>query len=386
MTQAPPPMPGDPGYEAYAAENKGPVILGVTTSLTILTFLFVAARIYSRFLSHGKLAIDDYIVIVCICLSISYVALGACAISYGGGRHVTTLDPADVSKAVYYIVVSFVPGVTSFMLPKFAVVILLARLLAPRKPHRIIMWIICVLYLLLTAGMLVINFAQCTPAAAQWGGAEGTCWDRKITVDYAIALGAVSVAFDFYLAIWPTIVLWGLQLNWKKKVGLSSALGFGYCAGIVTIYKTNTLHGLLDLQDFTYAVDDVVLWTNIEANFVLIGACIPTLAPLIKRVWGNSVLGGSTNKYSGKQSGGKNSSGRSGLAGSSNAIVTIGSNTATKKPRRGRSISGLDTFHDDSDSKYIILEERSFHANEERDPELANRTVEESRHARAQGW
>lgn len=140
----------------------------------------------------------------------------------------TTLDPADVSMAVYYTVVSFVPGVTSFMLPKFAVTILLARLLAPRRIHKTIMWVICVLYLLLTAGMLVINFAQCTPAAAQWGGAEGTCWDRKITVDYAIALGAISVAFDFYLAVWPTIVLWGLQMNWRKKLGLSSALGFGY--------------------------------------------------------------------------------------------------------------------------------------------------------------
>ncbi|KAM7189103.1 hypothetical protein V8F33_010224 [Rhypophila sp. PSN 637] len=380
-------FPGDPGYEEYAAENKGPLILGMTSSVTILTFFFVAGRIYSRFLSAGKLAIDDYIVIVSICLSISYIALAACAISYGGGRHVTTLDPADVTKAVYYTVVSFVPGVTSFMLPKFAVVILLARLLAPGKIHRTIMWIICVIYLLLTAGMLVINFAQCTPAAAQWGGAEGTCWDRKITVDYAIMLGAVSVVFDFYLAIWPTIVLWGLQMNWKKKVGLSTALGFGYCAGAVTIYKTNTLHGLLDLQDFTYAVDDVVLWTNIEANFVLIGACIPTLYPLIRRVWGASALGGSTNKYSNNKN--KNSSsGPSGHGSSNNAIVTIGSMPKRSRHNRrgGRSVSGLDTFQDSDDSKYIILEERSFQTSEVHDPDLANRTQERIRQTKVQGW
>ncbi|KAK4215053.1 hypothetical protein QBC37DRAFT_460079 [Rhypophila decipiens] len=379
-------FPGDPGYEEYAAENKGPLILGVTSSLTILTFLFVAGRIYSRFLSAGKLAIDDYIVIVCICLSISYVALAACAISYGAGRHVTTLDPAHVTKAVYYTVVSFVPGVTSFMLPKFAVVILLARLLAPGKIHRTIMWVICVIYLLLTAGMLVINFAQCTPAAKQWGAAEGTCWDRKITVDYAMMLGAVSVVFDFYLAVWPTIVLWGLQMNWKKKVGLSTALGFGYCAGAVTIYKTNTLHGLLDLQDFTYAVDDVVLWTNIEANFVLIGACIPTLYPLIRRVWGASALGGSTNKYSNNKN--KNSSSGPSGHGSNNAIVTIGSMPKRSRHdrRAGRSVSGLDTFQDSDDSKYIILEERSFQTSEVHDPELANRTQEKIRQTKVQGW
>ena len=31
---------------------------------------------------------------------------------------------------------------------------------------------------------------------------------------------------------------------------------------MVTIYKCKTLEGLLTLTDFTYAVDDVVLWTK----------------------------------------------------------------------------------------------------------------------------
>ncbi len=35
-----------------------------------------------------------------------------------------------------------------------------------------------------------------------------------------------------------------------------------YSAGAVTCYKCYTLSGLLSLDDFTYAVDDVVLWTK----------------------------------------------------------------------------------------------------------------------------
>lgn len=131
-------------------------------------------------------------------------------------------------NAIKYTVISFVPGVTSFTIPKFAVVILLAKLLNPSRKHVMFMWVVSTLYLLMAAAMLAINFGQCTPAAAQWGGAEGTCWDRKITVDFAIALGACSVAFDFYLAVYPTVVLWKLQMNWKKKLALSSSLGFGY--------------------------------------------------------------------------------------------------------------------------------------------------------------
>jgi hypothetical protein len=53
-------------YPGWAQENKGPLILGVTGTLTALALFFVAGRIYSRMVSLGRLGIDDYIVIVCI--------------------------------------------------------------------------------------------------------------------------------------------------------------------------------------------------------------------------------------------------------------------------------------------------------------------------------
>lgn len=53
-------------YPGWSHENKGPLILGVTGTLTFITFLFVVSRIYSRLVSFGKLGSDDYIVILSI--------------------------------------------------------------------------------------------------------------------------------------------------------------------------------------------------------------------------------------------------------------------------------------------------------------------------------
>lgn len=146
-------------------------------------------------------------------LGIIYVALAALAIHYGAGRHAPTLPIDQAMTAVYYIVISFVPGVSSFMFPKFAGIILLSRLLNPSRLHRIMMWTISIIYLSAGVVMLTINFCQCQPAAAQWGGAQGVCWDRHIVVSYAIFMSSLSVAFDFYLSVYPTIVLWSLVMN-----------------------------------------------------------------------------------------------------------------------------------------------------------------------------
>ena len=155
--------------------------------------------------------------------------MSGAAVHFGGGRHILTLKPEDATQVIKLTVISFVPGVTSFVLPKFGVVILLAKLLSPSRPHIIFMWIISVLYGLMTIAMLTLNFAQCTPAAAQWDTTvKGTCMDRKIVVNYAMTLGIVGALYDFYLAAYPTFVLWGLQMNIKKKLALCSSLGAGY--------------------------------------------------------------------------------------------------------------------------------------------------------------
>lgn len=123
-------------------------------------------------------------------INILFLILVGVAVSHGAGRHVDALDPAETSKSVYFTLVAFVPGVISFTIPKFAVLLLLVKILSPGRIHRRIMWVISVIYGMAIIGMAVINFAQCTPAATQWGGAQGRCWSRGITYGYSLMIGS----------------------------------------------------------------------------------------------------------------------------------------------------------------------------------------------------
>ncbi len=101
-------------------------------------------------------------------------------------------------------------------------------LVHPGRCHQVVLWIVSVAFGLMLVGQLVINFAQCRPVAAQWHDVQGTCWSRRPVMAYSIVFGSVSAVFDFYLALYPTIVMCRLLLNRRKKLALSSALGFGY--------------------------------------------------------------------------------------------------------------------------------------------------------------
>ena len=162
-------------------------------------------------------------------LLISHVALLAVAVHYGVGRHIAALSRKDISDAIFFTAVSSASGIMSFTIPKFAVTILLARLLNPGPRHRVVMWAVSILFFTMSAITVILVWVQCTPVAAQWGAAKGTCWRPRVMFTWTLVHGVFGVLIDLYLAMYPSIKMMTLsRLNWKKKLALSSALGFGY--------------------------------------------------------------------------------------------------------------------------------------------------------------
>jgi hypothetical protein len=55
---------------------------------------------------------------------------------------------------------------------------------------------------------------------------------------------ALSAMVDLYLAVYPAVILFKLQMNLRKKLALSIALGLGSIATAVAIYKSTRLTAL----------------------------------------------------------------------------------------------------------------------------------------------
>ena len=175
-----------------------------------------------------------------------YAILVTIAVGAGNGRHQYYLGLAGTESGIKWIIIAFIPGIISLSLPKLAVALLLIRLLNPSKWQRWFMYFItisCIIAFVLCALFL---WVQCTPTEGLWNPTiVATCWNPSVLVNYAIFCGgrqpyfgtltlwwltipiAYSAFVDFYLAIYPMTVLRGLNINIKKKIGLSLVLGFG---------------------------------------------------------------------------------------------------------------------------------------------------------------
>lgn len=280
-----------PLLPSTAAENRGPAMLATLYSSTILASLLVASRLFSRRIKLGRWFADDYIILVSLALVYSLVGTITGAISIGQGRHAATLHLLDLELAMLLTMIGLGMGVLSFTLAKAAVVILLIKVLHPPPWQARLLWGLITGNTIFMVAASAVYFLQCSPPQALWMvEVEKKCWDPLVVNSIAISGSGFSALSDFYLALYPAINLWSMEINNRKKIALSVALGFGVCAGTVAIYKCTTVPELLDKSDFTYTTSGVVIWTIIEANSVIIAACIPMIMPLIERWFGRSLL------------------------------------------------------------------------------------------------
>ncbi|KAK0370408.1 integral membrane protein [Colletotrichum limetticola] len=272
------------GSEAWKAQDKGPGIITVCWIFTALSTLFVLGRVVVRWKIMRKFHSDDYFVIagqVCGYISTS---LSTLAVYSGIGKHLELLTLEQQQDGMLWTTAAQCPGIMSFGLPKLAVVSLLTRLMNPGVYHKWFLWwmgIWCQLTLFVTVGLLI---GRCTPASSLWDfSIRGTCFSPDILINFSIYAGTFSAFVDVYLAVYPSIILYRLQMPIKKKIALSSALGIGAISGIVAIYKTTRLP-LLASEDYSYETPDLVVWTVIEGSTIIIASSIPVLHPLLKLI------------------------------------------------------------------------------------------------------
>ncbi|PYI24826.1 hypothetical protein BO99DRAFT_439069 [Aspergillus violaceofuscus CBS 115571] len=279
------------GTPAYDQQNKGPVLLAVMWTLTGLATVLVWARLFIRTKIVRAFGLDDRLIAISMILGLVNVIIATVAVHYGFGRHSSTVGHAATERANMTIDIGWIFGILSFAFPKMGVAALLHRILVPGFRMQCALWGLTGLVMAVAVANILIFFTSCDPPRALWTTVPGsTCRSSGVIIGFATFNGVLSAFTDLSLAIYPSVVLWKLQMSLHKKLALCAALGMGAISACAAIIKTTHINALANVSDATYASWSLVLWTNVEADLVIIASCIPTLQPLLEFLLGKRSL------------------------------------------------------------------------------------------------
>lgn len=140
---------------------------------------------------------------------------------------------------------------------------------------------ICTAYTLVA---LCLNIFKCSPVYASYDllriAASGKV-PKCLDVDSMNSILRLNLALDFTALAIPVIVLWKVQLSWKKKGRIFGLLSIGLIACIASVMTLVSQYTLA--KDPLWNYTTLLAWIMVELVVSLIAACAPTLAYLLPR-------------------------------------------------------------------------------------------------------
>ncbi|KAL4962845.1 uncharacterized protein BDV14DRAFT_191333 [Aspergillus stella-maris] len=258
--------PQQPAAE-FLAETQAPTVKAVMWLMTGMAMLFLGLRLYVRLHLKRVFGWDDLISAVAVGCLIGYAAVCHASADIGLGRHIQWVaqDPQKLIDVARYSSISQTLAIMACALGKTSFAVTLLRIVFER-------WMIAILWFVIIT-MNIANFlaalfvfVQCEDPRTNWDNSiVSKCWPDYVFTNYSLFVGAYSGAQDFLLALLPWTIVWNLQMKKKEKLGVAIAMSLGEIVPLLN-------------------------WAAVEDALTIIASAIPTLKPLLTKVFPSSTI------------------------------------------------------------------------------------------------
>lgn len=133
----------------------------------------------------------------------------------------------------------------------------------------------------------IIPFANCKPFAATWdlGAQEEACTISGLALWRYLSIPNV-VSTLLVVAI-PIPALYKLRVSTATKFGLAVILSVCVCGIVGAIMRFASFLAVKDFRDFNYEQVTPMCWTVAESGIYMMAGVLPTLRPLMRKIFGD---------------------------------------------------------------------------------------------------
>ncbi|KAF2651524.1 hypothetical protein K491DRAFT_719793, partial [Lophiostoma macrostomum CBS 122681] len=279
---------------ATGISARGAQVIAWAYVTVSIAALFVLLRLYVRWKVVNAIGKEDGLVtaalvfalLTCICMNLE--------VSQGGlGQHWVDLTEAQEEAFLRASYLSIIFYNISLSLTKFSILCLCLRVFGPSK-WRTACYTVFVGICIYSVWSIFSSIAPCFPVQKYWllDKVDGWCFPRAVLWFLNASL---NIFTDFIIVLLPIPGILALQLPKKQKIGVSLVFLLGFFVCIISVVRLKALYTGALAQDSTYDNFGIAIWSVIEVNGAIVGACLPTLKPLITKLFPRLLSSGRSN-------------------------------------------------------------------------------------------
>ncbi|KAF2870609.1 hypothetical protein BDV95DRAFT_574227 [Massariosphaeria phaeospora] len=260
-------------------QQSGWNLLTQITCIAVTT-IFIILRLWAKRLASLKFHADDWVSVGAWASCTLYCSLCLATGPLGLGIHMWNVTPQKFSKffEIGYVIEVFY-GPVAFI-TKLAILLLLMRIFSIKKTFvvsvKILIGVLALYYIAIT----LVKIFICKPVEKFWNHTvPGTCLNTNTIF---ISDCIIALITDFVILATPLPVIWGLQMDVKKKLGSSFALVVGAIACVASILRLDASIKTMDDLDKSYIFEPILLYSSGEIAIGVICGCIPMMPALYR--------------------------------------------------------------------------------------------------------
>lgn len=265
---------------------RGAQGLIVSVVFTALATCFVGMRMYTRIKLMNRVEANDWMVIIALVNSYIFMALDIIEAVSGMGVHFKDIPP-DIFLRQMKAFWLTIPFYNAAVLCAKASILMQYFRVFPTHRMRVVCWTMITILAIYGTWAVISAFLNCIPVAKFWDDSiKGYCLNKtKLWFSNA----SMHISTDIAILVIPIPALMAVDLPRKQKLALMIMFALGGFVCITSIIRLLSLKQISESTDPTYDNVGAASWSAIECNTGIICACLPTLKPLVARIFPNMV-------------------------------------------------------------------------------------------------
>ncbi|CVL13008.1 related to L-fucose permease [Fusarium proliferatum] len=258
--------------------------------LSFVVTVFVGLRIWtSRYIAKTRAPIEEWVSVAALIANHLFLISEGIAVHFGYGENiiVVTNEYGGVSHFLRSFIACEILYGISCPLSKMAVLAMYYRIFSTSRVLRYCTWAMAAMMAGWGISVITVSIFSCDPIKGWW---DKTIPSKCINTNkFYIGITIPNILFDIGTVVLPIREVWHLQLKRDKKWAITTIFLLGGSVVLASIARLVLFLIYKDSQNPTQAILFGHLASSVEVCLAIIAACLPSCAPLLKRMIGSLI-------------------------------------------------------------------------------------------------